>query len=98
LLEALTHGLPIIASNVSGVSDIVEDGVNGLLVDPSSPQRLAEAIVTLWNNPKMRITMGKKSLEFSEKFSPKRIVPKLLFIYEKTTLRIRKPYTCDIHH
>jgi len=44
LIEAAMSGLPIVASDVGGCSDVVHDGRNGALVPPQSPDRLAEAI------------------------------------------------------
>ncbi len=47
LLEAMSYGVPVIASAVGGITDIVEDGVTGLLVPPGRPELLADAIARL---------------------------------------------------
>jgi glycosyltransferase involved in cell wall biosynthesis len=51
LVEAMAFGLPIVATNVGGISDVVRDGSNGYLVQPHSPQAIADRIRGLATNP-----------------------------------------------
>ncbi|MBK7878789.1 MAG: glycosyltransferase family 4 protein [Planctomycetes bacterium] len=51
LLEVLTLGTPIVASNVCGNPEVVEDGVNGFLVDPFDSKELAERVRKLLDDP-----------------------------------------------
>lgn len=44
LLEAMSCGIPSIATRVSGSEDIIEDGINGLLIEPEEPAQMAQAI------------------------------------------------------
>src|SRR6266540_7567403 len=44
LLDAMSYCIPVIASRVGGIPDIIEDGVSGLLVPPADPEALADAI------------------------------------------------------
>ena len=46
-MEAMAIGVPVIATNIAGTSELVEDGKNGLLVRPSDAQALADAIVRM---------------------------------------------------
>jgi len=57
-LEALACGLPVVASNVGGVPEIVRDGCTGLLVEPENSGILAEAIKNLLNDPDRRQQMS----------------------------------------
>lgn len=59
-LEAATVELPSIAGNSGGVPDAVEHDVSGLLVDPDSPAALAEAILTLLDNPEYATRLGRQ--------------------------------------
>lgn len=58
LMEAMAARLPVIASRVGGVAELVEDGVSGLLVAPSDVDGLATAIARLAANRTLRSTMG----------------------------------------
>ncbi len=51
LLDAMSYGIPAIASRVGGIPDIIENGVSGLLVPPADPQALAAAIERLARDP-----------------------------------------------
>ncbi len=58
LIEAMYAGLPIIASKVGDVPEIIENGINGLLVSPGNTQELVEQITYLSNNKNVRISYG----------------------------------------
>ena len=65
LLDAMQFGLPIVASNVGGIPDFVEDGVNGVLVEPENATQLQEGIERLLSDDaslqKMRAANAEKS-------------------------------------
>lgn len=58
LLEAMALGLPVVASRVDGVPEVVEDGVNGLLVPPRDPVALAKKLADLCSDAGARARMG----------------------------------------
>ncbi|MGI8461543.1 MAG: glycosyltransferase family 4 protein [Solirubrobacterales bacterium] len=57
-LEAASHGLPAVAGNVGGAVDAVADGETGLLVDPTDPAAVAEAIARLLLDPGLAAALG----------------------------------------
>lgn len=61
LLEAMSCGLPVVATNVSGCPDVVSDGVNGFLVPPKSPEMMAEAISKLLDDEALRNELGRNA-------------------------------------
>jgi L-malate glycosyltransferase len=63
LLEAMACGIPSIATNVDGSSEVITDGETGLLVPPRNPKMLAEAILKLLNDESLRSRMGAKGRE-----------------------------------
>ena len=58
ILEAMAAKLPIIATSVGALPEIIENGKNGILVEPKNPQKLAEAIKYLIENERTRQEMG----------------------------------------
>lgn len=63
LLEAMAASLPIVATDVSGSSELVADGINGFLVPPTSPQALAGALVAIAADEALRGRLGRASGE-----------------------------------
>ncbi|MGO9489076.1 MAG: glycosyltransferase family 4 protein [Solirubrobacteraceae bacterium] len=57
-LEAAAHGKPVVAGNVGGALDAVLDGETGLLVDPTEPVAVAEAITRLLSDPDLALRLG----------------------------------------
>ena len=69
-VEAMEYGIPVIASNEGGIPEVVENGVNGLLVEKNNPISLAEAIIKLIDNTSLRIQMGQNGRKkFEERFT-----------------------------
>jgi len=58
ILEAMASGLPVVASNIGGIPEIVKHNETGVLVEPQKPSELAEAIIQLLKNPEKMHKMG----------------------------------------
>jgi glycosyltransferase involved in cell wall biosynthesis len=58
LLEAMAAGLPIICTSVGGITDIFENGKNGILLSSVSAKRINEAVSTMIENREWRIEIG----------------------------------------
>jgi glycosyltransferase involved in cell wall biosynthesis len=54
MLEAMACELPVIASNVGGIPDIIRNGETGLLVRPKDPQEISQKIITILTDEKLR--------------------------------------------
>jgi glycosyltransferase involved in cell wall biosynthesis len=62
ILEAMAEGLPVVATDVGGTSEIISDGVTGLLVPPDEPAMLADRIHQLLVSPALRQKLGSAAL------------------------------------
>jgi glycosyltransferase involved in cell wall biosynthesis len=83
LIEAMSSGIPVIASKVGGVAELVEDGVTGIIIEPKRPMLLADAIEYLYKNPNIRVGMGKLGYNrYKELFSKNKIITKYVQAYE----------------
>ena len=58
LMEAMATGLPVVASRLSGIPELVTDGVDGLLVPPGDDAALADALARLAADPSLRARLG----------------------------------------
>lgn len=69
ILEAMAAGLPIVATPVGAIPEIIENGVNGFLIPPKDPLKLAEKIAFLIENKSLRESMAKNNiLKVKEKY------------------------------
>lgn len=68
ILEAMSCGIPTVATVAAGTSEIVTDGETGLLVPPRDPEKLAIAILTLLNDKELRRRMGENARKRVEKY------------------------------
>lgn len=82
LLEAMAMGRPIVATRVGGIPELIEDGVEGLLVPPRDPKALAGAILSLLADPDKRLRMGLAGRrKVAQGFSVEQMVAKTEKVY-----------------
>lgn len=84
LLEAAAAGVPIVASRVGGIPEVVRHGLNGLLVDPQSPEELLCAVLWMLDHPEEARRMGAHGRDWVRAhFSPQAMVRGNLRVYEE---------------
>jgi glycosyltransferase involved in cell wall biosynthesis len=82
LTEAMAAGLPVVASRTGGITEIVEDGVSGLLVKPGDPAELAAALARVLRGPDTARELVRNALaRVRERFSLTRTVERMAAIY-----------------
>jgi glycosyltransferase involved in cell wall biosynthesis len=83
-MEAMACGVPVIATNVGGTSELVVDGKTGILIPPSHPEAVFDAIMTLRKNPEMRKTIVKSARRIVEDmYDGSKEFPKLLEFFQE---------------
>ena len=90
LTEAFAAGTPVIASDIAGYSDVVSDGVDGVLIPPGDPQRLAEELQRMHLEPERRIEMGARARVSAERFGWERVTTRIERVYERA-LHVPQP-------
>jgi glycosyltransferase involved in cell wall biosynthesis len=84
LIEAAASGRPIVATDMPGCREIVQDGENGLLVPPRDPYGLANAIERLIKDPELRLRMGRSGRQrVLDEFSEQHVIDQTLELYRR---------------
>ena len=84
VLEAMAHGLAAIATPVGGVPQVIDDGVNGLLVSVGDAGQLAETLSFLMGNPDEKKRIGQEGRSrIEERFGMDSYIRRMMEIYEE---------------
>lgn len=81
LMEAMAAGLPIIASNIRGNTDLIKSNINGILVEPDDIESIKTSILKLMNEPKLRNKMKLNNENDIEKFAIQNVSELMKNIY-----------------
>jgi phosphatidylinositol alpha-mannosyltransferase len=82
LTEAFAAGTPVVASDIAGYRDVVRNGVDGVLVPPSDPQALAEALRDISEEPARRREMARAAARDVERFAWPHVAAEVMEAYE----------------
>jgi glycosyltransferase involved in cell wall biosynthesis len=69
ILEAMSQGVPVIATDISGSCELIESSKTGILVPPGDPQSLAQGILQLLSDPAWARVMGKNAQSYASRFT-----------------------------
>jgi glycosyltransferase involved in cell wall biosynthesis len=82
LLEAMSSGTPVIASDRGGTPEIISSGENGLLFQPEDADALPKAILALHQDSELRKTISRNALKTAAKYSWENIAEKYISLYK----------------
>jgi glycosyltransferase involved in cell wall biosynthesis len=82
IIEGMSYGLPVIATNVGGIPELVQNNINGFLITPNSKKQIFDSIRYFIENPQVIKKMGKVSAEKAEQFFRKNVIQKLVAFYK----------------
>lgn len=83
LLEACACGVPIVATSVGGMKDVMKDGENCLLVKPGDAYSLSKAISSILNNDDLAVSLSIGARKISERFNMQRECASWISLYER---------------
>lgn len=83
LLDALARGLPIVATRVGGIPEVVRDGVEGELRDAADARGLARALIRLHAEPERADALGRAARRRSAEFAIESVVDRIVNVYER---------------
>ncbi|MFN8217633.1 MAG: lysylphosphatidylglycerol synthase domain-containing protein [Solirubrobacterales bacterium] len=83
LTEAFAAGTPVIASEIAGYSDVVTNGVDGILVPPGDPQRLAEELQRIHHEPRRLAAMGEAARQSARRYAWPHVADQVTEVYER---------------
>jgi len=83
LLDALDFGLPVIATDVGGISEIIESGVNGFLVKPDAIDDICESILSLYSESALMEQIAQANIEKAKSYTVGSMVDKYVQIYQR---------------
>lgn len=78
VLEAMAAGIPLVATDVGGIAEVVPDGVSKNLVTPGSAVAMADAVARLLREPSLRSALADEGLAHVQRFDVSRVAPELL--------------------
>lgn len=88
VLEGMAAGKPIVASNIAGFPDVIENEASGILVQEKNPEALARAIVELAGDPNLRARLGARGrVRVHEHLNWETVAQKFLDVYARVTAR-----------
>lgn len=90
IIEAMASGKPMVASNVGGIPDLVDDGKTGLLFESENVEGLAAKVIKMLTDEELRERMGKEALEKAGEYDWSKIAERTVAVYREVIADFRE--------
>jgi glycosyltransferase involved in cell wall biosynthesis len=91
VVESMAMGVPVMATNIGGPAELIDDGRDGILLPPRNPKRWAEAIGRLLSHPELRRQIGDAGREKAADFGRGRHAEAVVDVYRSVLVAARRP-------
>lgn len=82
IMESMSQGVPVLATDIPGTCEMIEAGKTGWLVPMRDPEALARAMIQILQNPQERLKVSQEALKFVDRFSITKIAAKYQDLYQ----------------
>jgi ADP-heptose:LPS heptosyltransferase/glycosyltransferase involved in cell wall biosynthesis len=90
VIEAFASGTPVVATNIGGFKEIIDDGVNGILVEPKNSEAIAQGILKIFNNPGQSEVLTRNARKKVEQFyTMEKCLRQTENVYKETLNKLR---------
>lgn len=100
-IEAMACGMPIIATRVGGLTEVIDDGINGVLVSANAPDELARALNVIQSSPDRRRGLSTAAIAKASTYAWPPLLARFEFLLRKVIAHSREtssnPPLCDVH-
>ncbi len=93
ILEAMSMGRPVIATNVGAIPEIIDNGVNGYLVEPNNSEQIAEKVIKLFLEENLLTELGRNARKKAEEFSIEKHLENLERVYTELMSKYNRQTT-----
>ncbi len=96
ILEAMSVGRPVVGTKVGGIPEIIDDEINGYLVEPNNPEQIADKVIKLFQQEILLTELGRNARKKAEEFNVEKYMENLEKVYEEIMSKYKLQITAHI--
>ena len=83
IAEAMAAGVPIVAAEIAGIPEMVDDGETGFLIDPHRPDQIADRVTRILKDPALAERLGRRARQKADAYRPERVADQTMEVYRQ---------------